>query len=336
MPLTKVKVNISSCGYGESFYNRELKRLALLSSKTETIFIDSPEDADIILIVDIDENNLFQGLRNNPIWKKYPDKSFGIYEGDHAPIFLHGLYSDARQSPMNINRFLGLPYKMHQICFPNLTPDVSLVQSTPKDLLFSFAGRMSHKIRKKLLTNTYPSGEVELIDTSAYNHFQVENSYRDKFQETYWELAMRSKYVLCPRGAAASSVRLFEIMEAGIAPVIISDDWIPPYGPNWQEFTLIIPEKNISNIFEIVKSHEDEWLSRSQKARLTWEEYFSDQKYWDFCLESIEYINQTQYIKESLFRKIFWLLYIQKNVSITYMKSVLFLKKQIKKNINLT
>jgi hypothetical protein len=30
------------------------------------------------------------------------------------------------------------------------------------------------------------------------------------------------------------------MMEAGIAPVIISDVWVPPLGPNWSEFALLV------------------------------------------------------------------------------------------------
>ncbi len=36
-----------------------------------------------------------------------------------------------------------------------------------------------------------------------------------------------------PRGIGASSVRIFEAMRAGRAPVIISDDWIVPPVGDW-------------------------------------------------------------------------------------------------------
>jgi hypothetical protein len=331
MSLTKIKVHISSCVQGESFYGHELKRIALLSSKYVTEFIEEPEDADVIFIVDIDESNLFKGLRCNPVWKKYPDKSFGMYEGDHAPPFLHGLYSDARKSRMNANRYLGLPYKMHQICFPNPVPDISLVKAIPKNLLFSFAGRMSHKIRQELLKNTYPNSEVQLVDTSTYNHFQIDSQNRVESQETYWQLAMRSKYVLCPRGAAASSVRLFEIMEAGIAPVIISDDWIAPYGPNWKDFAIFIPERKMKHLYSIIKAHENEWEIRGKKARESWEIYYTDSKYWDFCQESIEFIKQNQSLGESFFTKIFPLLLVQKYLIWYYFKLIILCKAFAKK-----
>jgi hypothetical protein len=323
------KVYISSCGENQSFYGEELKKLAKLSKTYLTEFINDPEDAEIILVVDIDNKDLFENLRRNPIWRKYPNKSFGIYEGDCAPVFLHGLYSDARKSPFNFNRFVGLDYHMHQICYPNLIPDHKNIYSHDKDILYSFSGRMSHKLRKKLLTHPYPENEVKIIDTSLYNHFSNEDSNRYKFQKSYWDLVLRSKYVLCPKGAAASSVRLFEMMEAGIAPVIISDDWTPPYGLNWKDFAIIVPEKDIANLFCIIKSHENEWLERGQKARSAWEENFASQKYWEFCMSSIDYIKSHQTLSESIIVKLYTLLYFKTNCDRLLMYLAMHLKKRI-------
>jgi hypothetical protein len=325
-----IKVYISSCEKGESFYGKELKKLADLSPSYVTQFVDQPDDADIILVVDISNNNLFENLRKNPVWRKHPNKSFGIYEGDCTPTFLHGLYSDARKSPFNFNRFLGLDYHMHQICFQNPVPDYIDVRNCEKNLLYSFAGRMSHKLRKKLLSSSYPEQEVKLIDTSSYNHFEQNGEFRQEFQQTYWSLCQQSKYVLCPKGAAASSVRLFEMMEAGIAPVIISDDWIPPYGPNWRDFALIVPEKNIHSLYSIVKSHEDEWQIRGQQARLAWESFFSPQKYWDFYLSSIEQIMRCKVFDEIIFQKFYALNYLTLRLSQLTTTVLIFVKGKLK------
>lgn len=85
--MKSIKVHISSCSSSESFYGEELKRISKLSEKYSTWFIDEPEEANIILVVDISNENLFENLRKNKIWRKYPNKSFGVYEGDCAPFF---------------------------------------------------------------------------------------------------------------------------------------------------------------------------------------------------------------------------------------------------------
>ena len=83
-----MKVFISSCETGESFYGRELKRMAKQCISLQSVFVDRPEDADLILVVDIFETGLYRGLRQNRVWQKWPEKSFAYYEEDSPPIFL--------------------------------------------------------------------------------------------------------------------------------------------------------------------------------------------------------------------------------------------------------
>jgi Exostosin family len=299
-----VKIYISSCGDTESVYEHELRRLASLCTGLTTEFVKQPQDADIILVIDIDERDIFSSLRHNVVRRMYPEKSFGLYEGDNPPRFLHGLYSATRKALLPSRRYHGFPYLMHQFYFPNVaTPDVSEVYEHKKDLLFSFAGRISHKVRKKLFQCQFPISEVEFLDTSHYNHFQnhQDKDNQEMFQKHYWKLAMRSKYVLCPRGAGPSSIRLFEMLEAGIAPVIISDDWVPPYGPEWEDFALFVPECKIALTYDIVKAHEDEFQERGLKARKAYETYFANDRLWEFIITSIDNLLKTQGIPEVLF-----------------------------------
>jgi hypothetical protein len=298
-----VRVFISSCGIGESFYGRELKRMAGLCMSLQSVFVNQPEDADLILVVDIDEANVFANLRHNQVWRRFPEKSFGIYEGDNPPRFLHGLYSSVPRSWMRTGRFQSCAYPMHQICFPNDVPAVSTVNMLPKDLLFFYAGRLSHPVRKRLMKLRFPEGDVVMQDTSTYNHFQTDEITQQAAKARYWELARRAKFGLCPRGAGTSSVRLFELMEAGISPVIIADDWVPPIGPRWEEFALFVPESEISSVYEKVKALEGEYATRGHLARQAWEQYFSPENYWSFILVSVQRIQQTQKLPESLYAR---------------------------------
>src|SRR5215471_15211505 len=110
-----LNVFISSCETSESFYGRELQRMAALCMSLQSVFVDRPEDADLILVVDIDEADVFANLRRNQVWQRFPRKSFGIYEGDNPPRFLHGLYSSVRRSWVRTGRFQSCAYPMHQI-----------------------------------------------------------------------------------------------------------------------------------------------------------------------------------------------------------------------------
>ena len=61
------------------------------------------------------------------------------------------------------------------------------------------------------------SDEFELL-------LQLRLSQRDRldYYRRYAELTKASKFVLCPRGVGASTIRLFETMRMGRVPVILS------------------------------------------------------------------------------------------------------------------
>lgn len=149
------------------------------------------------------------------------------------------------------------------------------------------------------------SSNFVIEDTTYYNHFtQPQNSSaRASHNSRFWNLADRSKYALCPRGAGSSSIRIFEMMEAGIAPVIISDEWLPPKGPAWDDFALFMPESDICSIYEFIKQHEDEYLERGRQARLAWEKHFSPEHYWVSVIESIQEIKLHQKHPEWIYAK---------------------------------
>jgi len=224
---------------------------------------------------------------------------------------------------------------MHQLAYPNICPPPNQAWATSKSLLFSFMGRASHPVRKRLLGLSYlkDKEDVVMIDTSAYNHFQTgSNKARSPWQDQYWPVAQRSKYVLCPRGAGtSSSIRLFDMMEAGIAPVIISDVWVPPLGPNWEELALLVAEKDIGNVYDIVKDHHSEWLVRGQKARKAYEDWFAPQTYWKSLIDSIRKIQQQQVVPESIYSSSLPLLTLVERGRQARIRSVIWMKGMIRK-----
>ena len=326
-----MKVFISSCGTGESFYGRELMRMARLCVSVQSVFVNRPEDADLILIVDMDEADVFANLRRNQVWQRFPEKSFGIYEGDNPPRFLHGLYSSVRRSWMGTGRFQSCAYPMHQLCFPNRVPAVSTASVAPKDLLFFFAGRISHPVRTRLMELRFPKSDVVMQDTSNYNHFQTDEINQQVTKDRYWQLAQRSKFGLCPRGAGTSSVRLFELMEAGIPPVIIADDWIPPIGPKWEKFALFVPEREIVSLYNVVHEHENEWIQRGREAREAYETWFAPEVYWRFLIQSIQVIQKHQKFPETIYASSLPLLTLAERGRQTRIRSMIRAKGMIRK-----
>jgi hypothetical protein len=287
-----------------------LKRLMSISAGPPCVAVATPAEADLILIAGILEHNTFENLRANEIWRRFPEKSFGYAETDNVPSFLHGVYASATCGKGLFNRLQSSGYPGHRAWRPNALPSTAPFYRSPKTYLFSFIGRRSHPVRKKLFHTLWPGYDVLIMDqTGKYDHFQAADFHREKQQAEYWDVMRRSKFVLCPRGAGASSIRLFEAMQAGVAPVIISDGWRPAFGPDWREFAIFIPERNVARTYEILKGHEDEFAERGRQAAAAYEKWFSDAAAWGQLLAAIQAIQRGQKIPERWFVRMAGIIY---------------------------
>ncbi|KAG9139611.1 hypothetical protein Leryth_024020 [Lithospermum erythrorhizon] len=69
-----------------------------------------------------------------------------------------------------------------------------------------------------------------------------------------------SKYCICPKGYEVNSPRVVEAIFYECVPVIISDNFVPPFFEvlNWKAFSIILAEKDIPNLKDILLSVSDE------------------------------------------------------------------------------
>lgn len=150
-------------------------------------------------------------------------------------------------------------------------------------------------VRKRLLKTNFHRSDILIRCTSDYNHWkQNRHPNPEEMQKSYVNAIQSSKFVLCPRGAGLGSIRLFEVMEMGVAPIIIADGWIPPNGPDWHEFAVFVKESEVKNICKIAESHASEYKERGRLARKAWEQYFSDRVVFNRCIEAIEDLQQNR------------------------------------------
>lgn len=77
-----------------------------------------------------------------------------------------------------------------------------------------------------------------------------------------------SKYCLCPKGYEVNSPRVVEAFFYECVPVIISDNFVPPFFEvlNWDAFAIILPEKDIPNLKNILLSISHEKYLEMQLA----------------------------------------------------------------------
>lgn len=69
-----------------------------------------------------------------------------------------------------------------------------------------------------------------------------------------------SKYCICPKGYEVNSPRVVEAIVYECVPVIISDNFVPPFFEvlDWSSFSLILAEKEIPNLKKILMSIPEE------------------------------------------------------------------------------
>jgi hypothetical protein len=143
--------------------------------------------------------------------------------------------------------------------------------------LFSFVGDAStHPIRKSICGLRHP--RAKLIDTATYCweiRHKGSSEQRRAFEEDYANILRDSLFVLCPRGWSPSSVRLFETLKAGRVPVIISDQWTPPIGPDWDSCSVSVPEAEVASIPQRLESLAPRAAEMGRVARQIYEEWFA-------------------------------------------------------------
>jgi len=139
---------------------------------------------------------------------------------------------------------------------------------TPVNLAGWRGNIKSNSLRPKMvnLLEAEPEFCIEKTD-SWLNHDEDE-------KRTYVNVILSSKFSLCPAGWVPVSFRIYESMALGRCPVIIADNFIPPKGPDWNDFTLFYPEKELTGLPSFLR--EKEYLAKDMgKCALeAWHKYF--------------------------------------------------------------
>jgi hypothetical protein len=164
-----------------------------------------------------------------------------------------------------------------------LADDMEAARKLEPDLLWSFVGTISnHPVRERLLGI---EDERSLVrDTRAWSEkvrWRWKTEHREEAREAfsgYAEVLGRSAFVVCPRGRGAGSIRLFEALRVGRAPVVVSDDWLPPPFVDWAACSIRVAERDAARLPELLREREGEAKDLGERARATWERCFSPQR----------------------------------------------------------
>ena len=285
MKLMITTPDINNTDYGLEFVNFIRLSATNCPFKAHSLTED-PEDADAILFINRGKGEYSELLQSNFLVKKFFHKSF-IYESSDNPIdFMRGIYVSMPKTHFNIKRHRAYAYLAPVNEF--IEPYAQNFQHQP-DLLFSFMGAATSPIRKTLFNKQFfiELPETLIENTSSWSNWNSHDPLREERIKSYAKSLARSKFVLCPRGIATSSYRLFETMQMGRVPIILADNWVAPVGPDWELFSIRVAEKRISEIPELLTLYKHRYEEMGQKARKAWEDWFSPKVQFHCLAENI-------------------------------------------------
>ena len=119
-----------------------------------------------------------------------------------------------------------------------------------KDILCSFVGTVTHKVRKTMMKFLKRDKRFILLEQDGWT--TDVNVVR---QQIFINTTIKSKFALAPRGFGRSSFRYFEIIKLGTIPIYIWDDieWLPYKNViDYTKFSISINISEIQNLGNIL------------------------------------------------------------------------------------
>ena len=282
---------------------------------------DDPEVAEVILLAGDFES--YAEARANELLRRYPEKTFAYSEIDALVPYAPGVYgSAARPRGVNLRRTQSNIYFSRYAS--SMNPEIRHRPDEPKQWLFCFRGRRDCRVRKDLIEHDFGRPDVQVLETAGYMHWQNGMVGQKDAQKVYADMLAGSHFALCPRGMGFGSIRLFEVMEMGVAPVLLADRYELPPGPDWGKFLVQVPEREYARLPTILEPLTGESRERGALARRAWEECFAPELVFDRVMDQIVSIRKQRRVPERLMRHLWPVLGMQAD-------SRRFLKQLIKK-----
>ncbi len=283
--------------WGEGRAYDELVRCAALDRFRAHRLTSNPAEAEVILFaetVHFDDPE-WRAVKRHPYVERYREKCFLYNEADSPWCVLPGLYCSMprRSFQPRRQRAFGYLYTMNA--------RVDGPAARERRWLYSFMGSANHASRRRILR--LRDARALLEDTSRFNIWlPMQPGERAAREERYAEVMRQSLFALCPRGAGTSSYRLYEAMRTGVAPVLVSDDWVAPEGPDWESFLVRVPERHVARIPELLRGRESEAVERGARARSAYEQYFADDVKFHRAIEACHQLSRLRQVPESVAR----------------------------------
>jgi hypothetical protein len=248
-------------------------------------------------------------LLDHELYKALPDRCAVYTEEDTYLPLIPGVYCSARTDEHSrIGRVFSYTYQSrngrhHNPYLAEVPESSPVVPALTRRYLFSFQGGSTSLVRKRLFNMKFNRADVLIENTSAFHNWDESQPERRQRQRRYAQTIAESHFVLCPRGAGTGSIRFFEVMAAGVAPVLISDDYELPRGPAWDDFLIRVAEKDIARLPGILEAQLSTTEQRGRSARKAFFDFFlTEHEFDEIVRQAALAINHTG-ATEAEFRK---------------------------------
>jgi hypothetical protein len=254
-----------------------LKHSAEVDTFGEHQLVEDPAEADLILFAEMGECGTFaERVRAHPYFRRFRSKCF-LFDGlgDITYPLLPGVFCSLRKDFYRPDHArTGFYMSVIQNAYINFR------QPTGREkYLASFVGSSeTHPMRRALFS--FQRDDIYVADTSGVSGHMMYHGVpteRAKFWSDYADTLANSRFSLCPRGRAPNSIRLYESMKMGRACVILSDEWPPNDGVDWDSCSLRVPEADVGRLPDLLDQYADRSVEMGRNARREWEKWFSPQ-----------------------------------------------------------
>jgi hypothetical protein len=291
-----VRVHVASAWGGGRAHEELLASAARDRFGVHTL-TDDAHAADVVLFAEMVhfDDPEWRKVLGHPLMQRYREKCFLYNEADEPWCVMPGLYCSMPRRSFQPRRQRAFSYLY------TLNDKLEGPSDHERRWLYSFIGAANHDARRRLLRLN--DARALLEDTSLFNMWKMPDpAEKERRTRRYAEVMAASLFVICPRGAGTSSYRLYESMMMGIAPVLVSDEWVAPDGPDWGAFLLKVREADVAELPRILRSHERQAIARGIRARKAWEQWFSPEVRFHRAAEACRELLALRLVPESVAR----------------------------------
>lgn len=219
-------------------------------------------------------------LLADPVTSRYSPKVYTVNNDDAATGLLRGAYSCLPARRFDPDLHVAVPF----LARPNEEVIANAGKRTGEaHCLGTWRGNphSNRKLRGRLLERYGESKNFKVESTDSWKDHGAQEKLR------YVQMLRSGKFSLCPGGWAPATIRTFESMAVGVAPVIIADEFVLPRGPDWPEFSLRVKEADLPSLEAILEQHAGRYEAMGALAHDAWNCYFHPDRLIDYYADML-------------------------------------------------